>query len=527
MINEENITSVTEDELKACPQQPDVSDGCIRRGTIEELKKIRVLPEIMEILPPDSTSYSILKELLSLDGAAHSMIITAIIDGVEVVVDGHRKLQGLLELNDPNIIFYIKILSHVRTIEDAIWWIIKNCQSFRRLRSVPRVKLALRAEPAYKKLAAENKKRCGRKKKNLSESDKFFAPIDCLGLMARDAQVGRQLVDDIRFIINSDETKAEEKKELDEQKRGASTIRKSIENRIKENEKNNGIPSFPYVNHPSKYINEIIHGNCLQVLKDMLYEGIKDVVALITSPNYNVGLHYGHHFSDDIPREEYLEFLAQVIYQAQLLGRDGMRICINSTDTYNRKFKEDGGNLTHNIIKDMSNKIDEINRKHDDCNLLYWGTFHWNKNHSNANPNLGSHDAPVIKCDSEVIMVWVKNQRKLECQNGVDCQPHSEVFTDTEINKHILTKEQYIRWTYQTWDIPANVDNHGHPAQFPEEIPTRLIKLFTNPQDGIVLDCFVGSGTTCKIAQDLKRNFIGIDINPDFCNIAKNRLNNI
>jgi site-specific DNA-methyltransferase (adenine-specific) len=504
------------------------NDGSIRRGTLEYLQKITVRPEIIELLPPDSTSYNILKELLSSDGAAHSMIITGIIDGVEVVVDGHRKLQGLLELNNPNIIFYIKILNHVRTIEDAIYWIIKNCLSFRRLKSVPRVKLALRAEPAYKKLAAENKKRCG-KKKNLSESDKFFNPVDCLGLMARDAQVGRQLVDDVKFILNSEETKTEEKKQLDEQKRGASTIRKEIEKRIAEKKKwdKNNEPPVIYVNpERGKYIGEIIQGDCLKVLDDMHFDGINDVVILIVSPRYNVGLNYGSSCSDDTPYEEYLEFLSKMIYKAQLIGRDGMRICINCVDTYNQKLNEDGSNLMHNIVHDLSSKVDALNKKYpNDCNLLYWGNFHWYKQNSNVIPFLGSYQAPVLKCDAENILVWVKNQRKLVPQNGINCEPHNDnIFSDASRNEYIITKEQYIEWTYQTWKISARTDDVDHPAKFPYEIPHRLIKMFTYPRDGIVLDCCVGSGTVCEEAVRLQRDFVGIDISSEYCDIAKARV---
>ena len=146
--------------------------GQIRKGTLEDLLRIRYLPELMERLPPDPSSYRVLEEMMLLENAANTPIITADIDGVETGVDGHRKINVIRKYPERNITFYIKKLPHVHTVEDAIWWIIRNCQSYRRLNRVQRVKLALIAERIYKKLAAENKKRCG-KKKNLSESDKF------------------------------------------------------------------------------------------------------------------------------------------------------------------------------------------------------------------------------------------------------------------------------------------------------------------------------------------------------------------
>lgn len=74
------------------------------------------------------------------------------------------------------------------------------------------------------------------------------------------------------------------------------------------------------------------------------------------------------------------------------------------------------------------------------------------------------------------------------------------------------------------WDItpvPPNVVDH--PAVFPEQIPWRLIQLFTIPGD-TVLDPMCGSGQTVKVAKNLKRNFIGVDIRKEYAGLAKRRL---
>ena len=85
-------------------------------------------------------------------------------------------------------------------------------------------------------------------------------------------------------------------------------------------------------------------------------------------------------------------------------------------------------------------------------------------------------------------------------------------------------------WVGRDMVYPTNVihmatecSNRNHSAAFPEDLPTWFIKLFTQPDD-IVLDPFVGSGTTAVVAKQLKRNFVGIDISSEYCEQATNRV---
>ena len=95
-----------------------------------------------------------------------------------------------------------------------------------------------------------------------------------------------------------------------------------------------------------------------------------------------------------------------------------------------------------------------------------------------------------------------------------------------------LSEDEWMDLTRQIWWMyPENVSRlEGHPAPFPEALPNRLIAMYTfraAPPDfagDIVLDPFAGSGTTCVAARRLGRSFIGIDLNPDFCAFAQNRL---
>ena len=63
----------------------------------------------------------------------------------------------------------------------------------------------------------------------------------------------------------------------------------------------------------------------------------------------------------------------------------------------------------------------------------------------------------------------------------------------------------------------------GHPAPFPEELPRRLIQLYSFKGD-VVLDPFAGSGTTCVAARDLGRHYLGYEINSEYYNLAQRRL---
>ena len=78
-------------------------------------------------------------------------------------------------------------------------------------------------------------------------------------------------------------------------------------------------------------------------------------------------------------------------------------------------------------------------------------------------------------------------------------------------------------WTLGMWAFNGqNTSQYSHPAPFPEELPRRLIKLFSFRED-VVLDPFLGSGTTCRVAKSLGRRSIGVDLNPEYCAIAANR----
>jgi len=80
--------------------------------------------------------------------------------------------------------------------------------------------------------------------------------------------------------------------------------------------------------------------------------------------------------------------------------------------------------------------------------------------------------------------------------------------------------------TLSIWNIlPAKAKKIGHPAPFPVELPEKFINLYSFEND-IILDPFLGSGTTAIAAKNNKRSYIGYEINEDYVNLAKKRIEN-
>ncbi|RLI09123.1 site-specific DNA-methyltransferase, partial [Candidatus Bathyarchaeota archaeon] len=90
--------------------------------------------------------------------------------------------------------------------------------------------------------------------------------------------------------------------------------------------------------------------------------------------------------------------------------------------------------------------------------------------------------------------------------------------------KSTISRDEFLEFTRSVWRFPPeSAKRVGHPAPFPEELPYRCIQLYTFEGD-VVLDPFVGSGTTCVAAIKTGRHFIGIDVNEEYVKIAQERI---
>lgn len=141
----------------------------------------------------------------------------------------------------------------------------------------------------------------------------------------------------------------------------------------------------------------------------------------------------------------------------------------------------------------------------------------WNRTNSTKKIMFGSYPYPnnfYSRNIIEFISIYVKSGEN---------QKRSKVLKE----KSKLTKYEWVNFTKQIWDIPipnkSDLTFGKHTAIMPEEIPYRLIKLFSF-KDDIVLDPFAGSGTTLKVAKELSRNYIGYELYANYKNIIDKKI---
>jgi site-specific DNA-methyltransferase (adenine-specific) len=140
------------------------------------------------------------------------------------------------------------------------------------------------------------------------------------------------------------------------------------------------------------------------------------------------------------------------------------------------------------------------------------GEIIWNKAAS-ASPSTawGSWQSaanPILRDIHEYILVFSKGDYKREKGKKVNT----------------ISKQQFMEWTKSIWTMNAESARRiGHPAPFPEELPFRLTQLYSFRHD-IILDPFIGSGTTAISAIKSERKFVGYDISKEYINLAEKRI---
>ncbi|MDR2426533.1 MAG: site-specific DNA-methyltransferase [Endomicrobium sp.] len=248
---------------------------------------------------------------------------------------------------------------------------------------------------------------------------------------------------------------------------------------------------------PHKYLNTIIQGSCIN-MKEIPDNSLH---LMITSPPYNVSKEY----DDDLSLKEYLELLRQAFTETFRVLVNGGRACVNVA------------NLGRKPYIPLSDYISEIMIS---IGFNMRGEIIWNKAAS-ASPSTAwgswkSAGNPTLRDVHEYILVFSKGIYKRERTKD-----------ELKIKKDTIAKEQFMEWTKSIWTMNAeSAKRIGHPAPFPEELPNRLIQLYSFTTD-IVLDPFMGSGTTAVSAIKLKRNYVGYDINNKYIALANERIKNI
>lgn len=244
-----------------------------------------------------------------------------------------------------------------------------------------------------------------------------------------------------------------------------------------------------------KFTNRIICGDAQPVLALI---PARSIDLIITSPPYNFGHAYAQDpHSDTCAWNEYFAQLLMVWQECERVLKPGGRIAVNVQPLFSDYIP------THHIISSQLQGL----------GLLWKAEFVWEKNNYNAKytawGSWKSPSMPYIKYTWEFVEVF-------------DKETHKKGGRREDID---ITADEFKEWVIGKWSFPPEIrmKDYGHPAMFPEELPRRLMKLFSYKND-IVLDPFNGAGTTTLVAGKLGRRFIGIDISQQYCDIALQRL---
>lgn len=227
---------------------------------------------------------------------------------------------------------------------------------------------------------------------------------------------------------------------------------------------------------PIDFINKFICGDSLTILKQIPDNSINTVV---TSPPYNKhnrpgGESWGHQinygdYKDNMPELQYQEWQKSILTElVRIINPSGSIF-------YNHKPRQ----VDYNVIL-PTNWLSNFNIRQ----IIIW--------RRTGDPNV----SPICFLRNTEWIIWIRKS-------------------------HPRFNPEYFKYG-EVWNITQEM-NSNHPAPFPIELPLRCVQATTSKGD-IVLDPFIGSGTTAVACKKTGRNFIGIDMNPEYIKMAERRL---
>lgn len=227
---------------------------------------------------------------------------------------------------------------------------------------------------------------------------------------------------------------------------------------------------------------------CMRELAD------NSVHLMITSPPYNVTKEY----DQNLTLESYLSLLENVMKETYRVLVDGGRACINIANVGRKPYIP-----LSDYISKLMNEI----------GFNYRGEIIWDKSASAGGScawgSWMSASNPSLRDVHEYILVFSKGNlaRKKNIQK-----------------ENTISRDDFLEWTKSIWRMNTeSAKRVSHPAPFPLELPHRLINLYSFKGD-VVLDPFMGSGTTAVAALQNGRNYIGYDIDENYITIANKRI---
>jgi site-specific DNA-methyltransferase (adenine-specific) len=234
------------------------------------------------------------------------------------------------------------------------------------------------------------------------------------------------------------------------------------------------------------------------------------VALVVTSPPYFAGKQYEEELErEGVPASylEYLEMLADVFAECVRTLEPGGRIAVNVANLGRKPYRS----LSADVIRILQH----------DLGLLLRGELIWQKGEgasgSCAWGSFRSAANPVLRDISERVIVASKGRfdraRSLK-QRAAEGLPH----------RNSIPADDFMALTLDVWSMPSESARRvGHPAPFPVELPEQLIRLYTF-EDDLVLDPFMGSGSTLVAAAALGRRYVGYDLDPSYVEISRQRV---
>lgn len=215
---------------------------------------------------------------------------------------------------------------------------------------------------------------------------------------------------------------------------------------------------------------------------------------IVTSPPYNVGKEY----DQDLSLEEYLEMLGKVFTESYRVLVKGGRIIINIANIGRKPYIHLNGLLSKQLIE---------------IGFIMRGEIIWSKGASSGGSTAWgswlSPSNPTLRDTHEYILVFSKSNYKRD---------------NPEKRGTSITRDDFLELTKSVWIIPTeSAKKIGHPAPFPIELPRKIIDLYSF-KDEVVLDPFIGSGSTAIASIQSGRKFIGYEIDQKYVELANIRI---
>ena len=217
------------------------------------------------------------------------------------------------------------------------------------------------------------------------------------------------------------------------------------------------------------------------------------VHLMVTSPPYNVGKEY----DEDMTLVEYRDLLSAVWKEVYRVMVPGGRVCLNVANLGRKPYIPLHAFMAEDLVA---------------AGFLMRGEVIWNKSSSAGTSTAwGSWQSarnPTLRDVHEYILMFSK-------------MPFGRM---PGTKKSTITRDEFLEFTKSVWSFGSeSAKKIGHPAPYPVELPSRCIKLYTFEGD-VVLDPFIGSGTTGVAAIALKRHFIGYEVSREYVDLAEKRI---